>query len=439
MRVGFGKTDVSPPPGGGDMDLRVLGFWDGRALRYGPVHDPLCARAAVFAAGDDAVCLVSVDMICDGVGFGALARERIRRGLGLPADRVMVACTHAHTTPDMAPFSDHAVSPRYVEFVADGIAEAARQAVASLQPCALSLGEAQLAGVALNRTAAYGGSAVQALSPQTRQRDLALDETLRAASARTESGAEAGVMVNFACHGVCVQAQPMISADYPGFAMRRLEERGAGVALFTNGACGDADPTRMGAMQDLEWVGGRVAEAAANVCASSMTPVRGERVGGSRRSILLPRRPMGDVAELERRWTRLAAEAAATAQRPDRNHPERTPHHQLFWAREALTLARMPQQIPVELQALKIGDWLLLGVPAELAGALARDMRAAARRHRLWLIGYANGYIGYAVPRSFFDVKGNYETQPGIWSRLAPGAGEQLRDAAVEFIRELEK
>ena len=54
MRVGFGKTDVSPPPGGGDMDLRVLGFWDGRALRYGPVHDPLCARAAVFAAGDDA-------------------------------------------------------------------------------------------------------------------------------------------------------------------------------------------------------------------------------------------------------------------------------------------------------------------------------------------------------------------------------------------------
>ena len=339
----------------------------------------------------------------------------------------------------MAPFSDHSVCPRYIEFVADGIAEAARQAMASFQPCALSLGETQLAGVALNRTAAYSAPAVQALSSETRERDFVLDETLRVASARTEFGVEAGVMVNFACHGVCVQAQPMISADYPGFAMRQLEERGAGVALFTNGACGDVDPTRMGTMQDLEWIGGRVAGAAAAARAGKMRPVRGARIRGSRRSILLPRRPMGDLADLERRAALLNAEVAATSQRPERNHPERTPHYQAYWAREALTIARMPQQIPAELQAIEIGDWLIVGMPAEVVGALARDMRAAARNHRLWLAGYANGYLGYAVPQSFFDVKDDYETLPGVWSRLAPGAGEQLRDAVIEFIRDLEK
>jgi neutral ceramidase len=263
-----------------------------------------------------------------------------------------------------------------------------------------------------------------------------LDETLRVASARTEAGAEAGIVVNFACHPVCVQAQPLVSADYPGFAMRAIEERSGGVALFTNGACGDADPTRMGTMDTVEWVGGQVARAT-EAQAAPMTPVRAESVRGFRRSILLPRRPTADIAELEREAASLKA-AAAISDRPDPDHPEGSPHYKLYWVREALALARMPQQIPVELQALEIGDWLILGLPGEIAGCLARDIRSAARRHRLWVAGYANGYIGYAVTRSFFDVA-SYETLPGTWSRLAPGAGEQLRDAAIEFIRDVEK
>ena len=97
----------------------------------------------------------------------------------------------------------------------------------------------------------------------------------------------------------------------------------------------------------------------------------------------------------------------------------------------------MPREIEAELHALEIGDWLLVGIPGEMVCALGDDIRRAARSHRVWVVGYANGYIGYVVAREAFDI-GGYEVRPGRWSILAPGAGEMVRDAAVGVIRAIE-
>ena len=436
LMAGFGKADVSPPPNGGGMDLRILGFWYERDKPYGPVHDPLYARAAAFAAGEDVVCLVSVDMIGDGEGFGAIARGRIEKALRIPAERVVIACTHSHTTPTAA-FSDRPANDEWLNQLAGGILDATQQAVRSLKPCTLSLAEGTLSGVALNRRLQSCREAICALQSPEKERHGLLDETLRVAVARQEDGSTKGLVVNYACHPVTVQTQPIISADFPGAAMSLLEKR-AGVSLFTNGGCGDVNPVRVGSFEDVEWTGRKIAAAAEEVMDSTggMKPGELKRVRALRRRISLPRREIPAAKDLEREASRLEAEAVAVGPFDPKTMTEH-PGRELFMVNEQLAVARMPDRIEAEIQAIEIGEWLLVGIPGEIVGCLAADIRRAASAHKTWVVGYANGYIGYILTRDAFEV-GGYEVRPGRWSCLAPGAGETLRDAAVELIRELE-
>lgn len=430
LSIGFGKVDVTPPEGGGTEDLRVLGFWYERAKRYERIHDPLHARAAVFAAGDDVACIVSVDMIGDAVGFGVHARACIHKTLGIAPERVMVACTHCHTSPETIGVSGHPVAQTWLDRLADGIVEAVKQAAKSLSPRALCMAERHLEGVSVNRRERYRGDAKNSTASKK-------DDVLRLAWAQAAQGDIPGALVNFACHPVAVQTQPFISADYPGLAMSMLEER-VGVSLFTNGAAGDINPARKDGLEDVTWAAEAIASAANEVLESAPQTEWAEAAGiqGVTKRIRLPRRAMPRVGELEREKARLEAEVAAAGDLNPRTYPDH-PGAKLHRVNEQLAVAAMPDEIEAELQAIEIGDWLAIGIPGELVCSLGDDIRQAAERHNAWVIGYANGYIGYMLTRDDFDL-GGYEVCPGRWSVLAPGGGEMIRDAAVELIRQIE-
>lgn len=438
LDAGFGKVEVTPPSGGGPLDLRILGYWFERDKAYGEIHDPLYARAAAFGSGADVVCIVSVDMIADGEGFGALARSRIEKRLGLAPERVMIVCTHSHTTPTTA-FSDRAASGEWLNQLADGISSAVETAVSAMEPCALSLVESKLSGISVNRRAQWCGKGEEVLSAAARERHCFLDDTLRLAVAYGKNNVAIGALLNYALHPVTVQTQPIISADFPGVATAMLEKQ-VGVSLYTNSGCGDVNPVRKGDFEAVAWTGGRIGECAAGMMAGGreLRRIGNGRIRGVRREVLLPRREMPDVKVLEREAARLEREAEAagpvtTEQKRSYDHPG----WNLFNVREQLAVARMPAEITTEVQVLEVGEWLMVGVPGEMVGCLAADIRASVVAHEGWVIGYANGYIGYVVTCDAFDV-GGYEVRPGRWSLLAPGAGELLRDAAIALVREFE-
>jgi neutral ceramidase len=52
------------------------------------------------------------------------------------------------------------------------------------------------------------------------------------------------------------------------------------------------------------------------------------------------------------------------------------------------------------------------------------------------LTGYAAEWIGYLPTRAAF-AEGGYETGPGDWSRLRPGAAEQVTARAARLLRSL--
>ena len=430
LAVGFGKADLSPPPGGGKHDLRILGFWYERDKRYGEVHDPLVARAATFGDGERAACVVSLDLIADNEGIALHARERLNRELGIPPERALIACTHSHNTP-VSGFSDRPPVEAWTAQVVDGVVAAVRQALDKARPADLELVEAQAPGLAVNRRALHVDRDAP-LSPEARERHAFLDETLRVAVARDADG-PFGVLINFAMHPVAVQTQPFITADYPGVATGLIEER-VGDALFLNGACGDVNPTRKGTLEDVAFLGRGLADAALRALEQPATQVVDGPVRGVRRVLDLPRRTTEVVAGLEAEVSRLEAAAAepGPADPDDPDHPGR----ELFLARERLAVARMPEAITAEVQVLAVGDWRLVGVPGELAACLGDDIRRADGLAGPWVVGYANGYVGYILTEDAGAV-GGYETTPARWSPLAPGAGETLRDAVIELMGEM--
>lgn len=427
LTVGFGKVDISPPPGGGEGDLRILGFWYERDKPYGEVRDPLFARAATFSDGERAVCVVSLDLIADNEGIARRSRERLSRELGVPPERALIACTHSHNTP-VSGFSDRAPVEAWIAQVVDAVVAAVGRALEGARPAELSLVETAAPGFAENRRARHVG-ADGPLSAEARERHAFLDETLRMAVAR-DTGGPFGVLMNFAMHPVATQTQPFITADYPGVLTALLEER-LGAALFLNGACGDVNPTRKGALEDAAFLGRGLADAALNALDRGPTRRADGPVRGARRVLDLPRRNVEDAGEIEAEIARLER-AAAEAGPVDPDDPDH-PWRQLYLARERLAVARMPETIPAEVQVLAVGDWRVVGVPGELAACLGADIRRAGAD---WVVGYANGYAGYILTEDAGAV-GGYETTPARWSPLAAGAGEALRDAATELIGEM--
>ncbi|NOY82922.1 MAG: hypothetical protein GXP31_18140 [Kiritimatiellaeota bacterium] len=441
-RFGMAAREITPASDSERSGLRILGFRHERAKPYTEVRDPLFVRVAVMAAAGRAACLVALDLIGDAVGLSRRARQAITRATGIHEDRVLVACTHAHTTPETIALSGYPVNPAWLDAVVQAAAEAARAAFDALQPAELLLEDAPVPGINLNRRSRHleTGRAGSELTDEQRRRATLVDHRLRVLHVRPGIGDEClGMLLNFACHPVAVQTQPFLSADYPGLLVRRIETTAAAPALFFNGACGDLNPVRKDGYTDAEWTARRLADSAlgrSGEC-SRGAPLQVHRICGVRTTLRLPRRPIADLDLLqdERRQLTEALAAANSAGDADR---ARALGRRLFSVNERLALAALPKTLEAEIQAVTIGDWIVVGVPGELFCCLGEDIRRAASRRRVWVIGYANGYLGYIAPAEAHRV-GGYEVSPGRWSPLAPGAGEQIRDAAVELVRRLDE
>jgi len=425
--AGFSKIDITPSLAKRDS-TPILGFLWERAKRWDAVHDPLFAKAAYFEGSNGAVAIVSVDMIGDAVGFGNAARSEIARSLGLPEQCVMVACTHAHTTPDTAGLSGFAPDPEWLDLLANGIVEAAAEAQRRSGPATLHIAVTSLTGVTYNRRQGalerYQANGKVPLSPDEEAQAAGLDTELRMLWAEDDGGRISGALVNFACHPVAVQTQPLLSADIPGRAMVELEARLGGdvVCLFLNGAVGDVNPDCEWSFQGLEVVAQSIAGSAHDLVGSADAQTLSVgAVAGQARKLTLPRRPTRPASEIQHEIDKCERVTSAGCQK-------------LVLLQDELAVARSAPQLDGEVQVLHIGDFAVAGVPGELFGSLGRDIKCAHGDSPTMVVSYANGYLGYVCPELGFKI-GGYEPGVGRWSPLGPGCGEHIRDAAVELCR----
>jgi len=422
MRVGFAEVEITPPVG-----VELAGY----VARLGPsvgVHDPLYARALVMDDGERRAAILVCDLLGMDRSTVAQVRREVGEAIGAAPEAVMVACTHTHAGP--ATFFLHKcgeVDPTYVELLPTRLRRAAVAAAGALHPVRVAVGEGTLPAGAHNRRGA----------------ETEPDTSVGVALLTDEAGAPLVTAMAYGCHPVTMRHDNrLISADYPGAAVRAVAESLGGHGLFLTGASGDVNPVQRNSFEAVDGLGRAVADEAACV-ARALAPAAPSRLMMRREVLALPLLPALGVVELEERLEAYRDELRQ-ARAGDDPVRVRVAEAMQGWARHTaarLAAGAVPTTAEVEVQALGLGPWILVGVSGELFSDLGARIKAAGDGRPIFVVGYANGDVGYIPDRAAYEA-GGYEVSDAYKyydapAALAPEAGEMVVAAGRRMVRDL--
>ena len=411
LQAGVGRANITPA-----IDAWLVGF-AGRATGAQAIRDELFATALVLDDGTTRLAIVSCDIISIHPRLIAETRALVHTATGIPADNVMICCTHTHSgPPGYATENSRPVDRAHAADLSFRLAGAVQMANARLAPAALAHDSGE-ATIGINRREVVGpGQTILGENPGG-----PVDHSVGVLRVDRVDGAPLALVVNYACHPVILGPRSLVvSADYVGRTRGIVEATTGAQFLFIQGACGDINP--LGGVQaddvNLVRLGTILAGEVVRVWASLRPQIHDSGLRAFRTHVELP------VGELPGQ-----AQGAGTWNKADRLDQE------FPWAVELGEHgARM------EVQALAIGDLALVSNASEPFVETGLATKQASPFARTFFAGYTNGCIGY-VPTAQAFPHGGYEVlQAWVGYRLpAPIAPEAEQMAVRTSVEALEQ
>ncbi len=383
LRAGYGDTIITPPLG---TDLTGFGFYLDRKAES--VLDDLKVRALYFDDRKSRLLIICCDLLGLTVSLADRIRGQIGAALGLPAQNILLACTHTHSGPATEAMPGLGrVDGDYVRHLPQAIMTAAEQAAASGEEAEFGFEMETAEPIGFNR----------------RQRSFEeIDPCLKVAVVRQKN--RRLFLLNYACHAVTLGPTREVSADWPGALVREIES-GGDRCVFLQGFCGDIDPVvylnrRLGATAaDLNLYGKVLAERARKALgrAAFVSDIRLKALEKRvRLPLLVP--PKGELKkeataalEFNREFPRVRQIIRNWRERAGKRHA-------------AFRKSPWIENVPV--QAMAVGRLKILGLPGEVFCRYGLTLR------RSWpaliTAGYANGDVGYLPTRRAYGTPGDY-------------------------------
>ncbi len=429
--AGSSRAIITPPAG---VDLCGFG---GRPGPSAGVHDDLRAGALYLASGGEQLLVLTMDLI--GLHRDAVAEVRrgISRNCGIPEGHIMMGCSHTHSGPvttcirSLGVLCDEWYAGLLERLVAIG-AEAKEAAVEAV------LGTARVAGnVGRNRREMRDGRMVLGIHAAG-----SVQAHIDVVRTESRAGVPLAHLFCHAAHAVCLGGgNQLISGDWPGYAQRSVEERLGGAALFLQGCCGDINCELRGDFDDAAAQGeivGRAVGTAVDTMRLSERPV----LRAASESLALPLQEPPSVSEAREQVARLEEEAAR--QESTGNYGMKMmARGNVDWAKSVLRLAEAGQgsgSVPFEVQAFRIGDLALVGLPGEVFVDYALAIDEGSPFVPTTVAAYTNGNIGYVPTRKAFS-EGGYEVCTAIRyygvTMLKPDCEELVLGAARRVLGRL--
>lgn len=382
--VGAAKVQMPLSPG-----IPLAGYGSRKSRGAEGTHDPLFTRALALKQGEKTVFLIGADLLAIPNELKEAVLQKIQRKIPLRSDAVMIAATHTHSGPGalakkfLEQFAAGPFDPSFFEEITETMAQAASRAYADLQPARISYGIAAAPDLIRNRMIPGGPT----------------DPEIRFIDFKNREGKTFATLVNFSAHATVLKPDNLYySGDYPGFFEAALEEEG-GVALFTAGSVADQTahpPSESTPFDRAEAMGKRLAQ----------------RVRESKQTFL------GEELLLFSAQISVYLPPPQVKVRSNRRLP-------FFISKPFFNLK-------TALQIIRIGPLVLLGVPADLSVELGEKIKeyAQGRGFQAIIIGFANDYIGYLLPRHLYDTP-SYEAS---MSFNGPQMGEYFLEIAQRLI-----
>lgn len=396
FRVGIGVSDITPPLEVGFLTSSVNGTY----APFESVRAPLKVRVIALEAGTDLVVLVSLDLLgLNGDAVYGWERFKAASCGAVPAQRVIITCTHTHSAPESLALSDLYASEPYKRWLADlegTIGKTISAAILSLEKVStIELTTSTLDGFSLQRRIVSPDGVTMSDSMQPVAPDLfekgPIDRRIRVLRFLSDGGHAVASIIHAVCHPVHEMLSPHVSPDFPGELCAMWESNPAnGFPMFLNGAAGNVNPPTVSCGE---------AYAVKHARAIMQKVTAGSNVWGE----------------------------AITG---------------LYQLSESLSFSKRPgldladADVTVVINMLRIGEMALVFLPGEPFVETALRIEQHSPFEHTVVIGYSECSVGY-IPTGSAFAEGGYEVGPGKWSYLEADAEARIFGAAVAMLNRL--
>jgi hypothetical protein len=391
--AGFARISITPSlnnsvenPINGQFDKVPLGGFGKRKGKPATgVHDSIFVKAVALRSGKQTMVLVSADIlimppnIIDTVTF-LLSKE------GLQRNQLFFSATHTHSGIGgwgygfMAKVFAGKENPGLEKWLINRIKKAILDAVSDLHPARVGSGSFNASAYTRNRLTG---------NPMQKNNDfnfMVLEQT----------GRKKAIIGSFSAHATTLESDNMLlTADYPGYWERKIENKNADLAMFCSGSVANQSPVGEGSnYESAKYIG----EALADSLAAHLKEVKmNEKLTISTLSlkILLPEYHI-----------RLSTNRNLTT---------------------GFSKRLMPLPENVYLQALRINNLIWFFTPGDFSGESAVLIKnlMASKGYEAMVSSFNGSYVGYLLPGKYFYLD-NYESKIMGW--FGPTMGDYTND-----------
>ena len=407
------------------------------------IHDETHVRCIVLDDGQTRLAILTADLCMIYREQLDEAKKRAHAITGIPIENMMMSATHTHSGGTACSVFQSDPDKDYLRFLTERIADAVVRANNNLAPARIGWDIGNEPTLVFNRR--WRMNPVEIKNPfggidqlSTNQVKDITDPGLPVISIQTPDGHPIALLANYSLHYVGGTGPGEVSADYFGiFAerMKKLLQSDSNkyppfVAMLSNGTSGNINNvnnkgnrlslppyTRMQQVANI--VAAEAFKAYQNIKYQdwiSLSSVQKEITLGVR----LP-----DKKEIER-----AKEIIANAKSPIMDSREE------IYARETMLLKDYPKQVPLILQAFRLGDLAITAIPCEVFVEIGLEIKEKSPFKPTFTTSLANGYNGY-LPTPEHHKLGGYETWRARSSYLEVDASNKVTETVFELLNKL--
>jgi len=446
FRAGAAASNITPRLG-----ISINGYFNDRQATH--IHDELHARCLVLDDGQTRLAIVVCDSCMIPREVLDKAKRRIEEQYQLPAGHILISSTHTHTAPTSTAIFQSEPDAPYLELLVGRIADGVGRAIHNLEPARIAWGVGREPNQVFNRrwkmkpgripATPLGGTHDQVkMNPPMESPDLIepvgpTDPEVSVVSLQSPSGRPIALLANYSLHYVGTGRDNEISADYYGaFADRIQQLLGADrqdppfVAMLSNGTSADINNINFRKKhppqppyEQMRLVADAVATEAQRVCGTlqyqDWVPLQ---VGQTELKLGVRLPAPDEVARAEAILAKAQGQPLKTAEQA--------------FARETVLLKDYPREMPLIIQAMRIGELGIAAIPGEVFVETGLAIKQQSPFKPTFTIELANGCSGY-IPTPEQHKLGGYETWPARSSFLETGAAPKIQAALMSLFQQL--
>jgi neutral ceramidase len=353
------------------------------------------------------------------------AVAEIEQTTGIPAQNILINCTHTHHAPSTMKVHDYGADETFATRVQRGVVKAIQDANAALSKdeCRLffHLGEEKTVGQNSRMLLADGSIFWVGPQDQFVRPTGPFDPELPVLAFRDSADKLRALIFNHSTHTIGSRQPGKRSPGFYGLAAQDLESELGGIVCFLEGPSGSTHNLNLSGAECAQRIARAVREALGR---AEVRPV--EKLAARKRPFRFRVRQF-DEAQEDAAVTRYCERYLGGSSKAVID---------VFRAMRRNLAPQRGEERETWVQAMRIGDVALVGVPAEFFTQLGLDIKNRSPFRFTYVAELANDWIGY-LPDATGHKLGGYQVWTGYHSYAEPGTGERLVDDAVALLKEL--